>query len=587
MSDTFTGETYTTLCIDAEGYLAKDSPEQARELLQKAISLIATRPRARSILADTCMSMELWAEARSQLEVLLTLDEGNISNNFKLAQVLEELGEYQLARDNYTVVLDDDPEHHGSKVAIKRIESRTKDSWVNLKDIFDTQQTDSPEEISTDKTVDEFKDGMQVFPDVPSEELFADSENAEEASVERLLKNIGLSGDSSEEIDDSSELLETIGVSTTETLQSAFGNTEDSEDELDTKVVEKKNVKSLDEIFGISSVAEEELMEIEPESEEPEEETEPEAEEPAELEEEAEPEAEEPAELEEEAEPEAEKLEEEKAEAEPYSFNSGKTLEAIFNAPEIEEPAEEEAEPVAEEPAEEEAEPEAEEPAEEEAEPEAEEPAEEETEPEAEEPAEEEAEPEGEEPAEEETVEEKEVITAVFKQDADLSIDPWSRESGLLTVHLKTGNVRVKSSMLTIYEKSLKVELSKDDILELSGEGTFLINCGSEEPLIVELKENMVIRKDAVAFHTGTITTELLDIPENDSLYVIKEESRERVIFMTDHPTRVILLGGNNRVFYVRTSSIIATDPEILLSSTGSPDGYIEITGVGKVYLIE
>ncbi len=580
MSETFTGETYNTLCIDAEAYLAKDSPEQARELLQKAISLIATRPRARSILADTCMSMELWSEARSQLEVLLTLDEGNISNNFKLAQVLEELGEYQLAKDNYTVVLDDEPDHHDAGVAIKRIESRTKDSWVNLADIFNANQDDSPGTIISEDEEDEFKDGMQVFPDVPSDGLFADSENDEEASVERLLKNIGLSGDSAEEENDASELLENIGVSTAETLQSAFTDSEDSEDKLDAEAMEKQAVKSLDEIFG-ASIAEEEVTKLEPEAEEPEEF----------VEEEAEPETEEPVE---EAEAPAEK-----AEAEPFSFHSGRTLEAIFNTPEAEEPEEEEAEPEVEEPEEEaaepeveepeeeEAEPEAEEPEEEAAEPEAEEPEEEAAEPEAEEPVEEAAEPEAEEPVEEETEEEKDVIAAILKQDADISIDPWSRESGLLTVHLKSGIAHVKSAMLTIYEKSMKAELSGDDTIELSGVGTFLLNCGSQEPLIVELNENMVIRKDAVAFHTGTLSTELLDIPENDSLYVIKGEIREKVIFLTDHPFRVVLLGGNNRVFYVRTSSITATDPEIQLSNTGSPDGYTEITGFGKVYLIE
>ena len=576
MSETFTGETYNTLCIDAEAYLAKDSPEQARELLQKAISLIATRPRARSILADTCMSMELWSEARSQLEVLLTLDEGNISNNFKLAQVLEELGEYQLAMDNYTVVLDDEPDHHGASVAIKRIESRTKDSWVNLADIFNTSQGDNPGTIISEDEEDEFKDGMQVFPDVPSDGLFADSENNEEASVERLLRNIGLSGDSAEEENDASELLENIGVSTTQTLQSAFADSEDSEDKDAAEAAQKQAVRSLDDIFG-ASVAEEEVTKLEPEAEEPEE------------------------------------LVEE--EVEPFSFHSGRTLEAIFNTPETEEPEEEEAEPEAEpeaeEPVEEEAEPEADEPVEEEAEPEADEPAEEEAEPEIEEPeeeavepeadepeeeavepeavepAEEETEPEIEEPEEEEAEEEKDVIAAVLKQDADISIDPWSRESGLLTVHLKSGIAYVKSAMLTVYEKSMKAELSGDDTIELSGVGTFLLNCGSQEPLIVELYENMVIRKDAIAFHTGTITAELLDIPENDSLYVIKGEIREKVMFLTDHPFRVILLGGNNRVFYVRTSSITATDPEIQLSNTGSPDGYTEITGFGKVYLIE
>ncbi|MEN8208681.1 MAG: hypothetical protein ABFR50_05450, partial [Candidatus Fermentibacteria bacterium] len=301
MSDTFTGETYNTLCTDAEAYLAKDSPEQARELLQKAISLIATRPRARSILSDTCMSMELWSEARSQLEVLLTLDEGNVSNNFRLAQVLEELGEYQLAKDNYTVVLDDEPDNHAAKVALKRIESRTKDSWVDLKDVFDTDRSDGLMETVIDEEGDEFKDGMQVFPDVPSEELFADSED-EDTNVERLLKNIGLAGDSVEEIDDSSELLENIGVSTAETLQSAFEDSEDGE-------APEKPTTTLDEIFGTSSNIEEEVTEV---VAEPEEST------------------------------------DEKDKEEPFSFSSGKTLESIFNSPEepaAEEPAVEEPEP--------------------------------------------------------------------------------------------------------------------------------------------------------------------------------------------------------------------------------------------------
>ncbi|RKZ09724.1 hypothetical protein DRQ25_05500 [Candidatus Fermentibacteria bacterium] len=542
MSDTFTGETYNTLCMDAEGYLAKDSPEQARELLKKAISLIATRPRARSILADTCMSMELWAEARSQLEVLLTLDEGNRANNFKLAQVLEELGEYQLAMDNYTVVLDDEPDHHGAVVAVKRIETRTKDSWINLTDIFEKRQTDVLVETGSDKEADEFRDGMQVFPDVPSEGLFADSED-EETNVERLLKNIGLSGDSVEELEDASELLENIGVSTSETLQAAFA---DSEDITDVEDEQKQSVTSLDEIFGTPSVVEETVTET--------------VREPEELEEEKE-----------EASPVPESIE--KDEDEPFSFHTGKTLEAIFNTPEPQEPAAEEV-----------VEPEPEEPA-----------AEEVVEPEPEEPAAEEViEPEPEEPAAEEVVEpeadkpgEDEKITAVLKQEADLSIDSWSRESGLLTVHIKSGIACVKHDMLTIYEKTLKVERSEDDVLELSGAGTFLLNCGAEEPLILELIENMVIRKDAVAFHTGSIAVELLDIPENDSFYVIKEKVSEKVIFLTDHPVRIILLGGSSRVFYVRTSSIAATDPEILLSISGSPDGYTEITGSGKVYLIE
>ncbi len=555
MPDTFTGETYNTLCNDAEGYIAKESPEQARELLQKAISLIGTRPRARSLLADTCMSMELWSEARSQLEILITLDEGNTANNFKLAQVLEELGEYQLAQDNYSVVLDDEHDHHGANVAVKRIEIRAKDSGVNLAEIFNASVEDGSGETDKDDGGKKFKDGLQVFPDVPSDELFAESEADEEDSVEKLLKNIGLSGDSTEtEENDVSELLENIGVSTSPILQSEFTDSEDSSDlqeETDDIEVETKPVSTtLDEIFGTSSSIEEEVSETGSETEEP--------------------------------------LEEH--ETELYPSDSDKTLEAIFTTPQ----SEEETEPEAEEPEEEETEPEVEEPEEEEAEPEAEEPVEEEPEPEAEEPVEEEAEPEAEEPEEEEPEPEaeepeegKETLTAVFKQDAELSVDPWSPESGLLTVHLKSGVAHVKHRMLSVYQKSITAEFSSEETVKLSGEGAFVLNCGSEEPLIIELRKNMVIRKDAIVFHTGTIATELLDIPENDSFYVVKESMHEKVIFKADHPMRVILLGGNNNVYNVRASSIMATDPEITFSHTAPLEGYTEITGAGKVYLIE
>ncbi len=566
MSDTFTGETYNTLCNDAEGYLTKESPEQARELLQKAISLIGTRPRARSLLADTCMSMALWSEARSQLEILITLNEGNTSNNFRLAQVLEELGEYQLAQDNYSVVLDDEPDHHGASVAIKRIETRTKDSGVNLADVFNAPLSDGSGDTDTDDTEDKFKDGLQIFPDVPSDELFADSGADEEDSVERLLKNIGLSGDSAEvEEDDISELLQNIGVSTSQTLLSEFADSEDSRDEgysdihgesEDTET-EKNAQISLDEIFGTSSLMEEEETKVEPEAEELEEELEEEPEEDDDS-----PFASKPA---------------KDDQAEPYPLSSDNTLEAIFKAPEPSD-AEDNIEPEADEPEEEVIEPEADE-TEEEVEPEADVSEEEVIEPEADEPEEEEEA----EPAEEV----KENSTAVLKQEADLTVDPWSPESGLLTVHLRSGTARVKHFMLSIYENSIKVEISGEGIHELSGKGRFLLNCGSQEPLIVELNENMVIRKDAVAFHTGIINIELLDIPKNDSLYVVKDKIREKVIFKTDHPMRVILLGDNNRAYYVRTSSIMATDPEIVLSNTGSQEGYTEITGFGKVYLIE
>jgi len=630
MSDTFTGETYDTLCNDAEEFLAKGSAEQARELLQKAISLIGTRPRGRSLLADTCMSMELWAEARSQLEILITLDEGNSNNNFRLAQVLEELGEYQLAQDNYSVVLDSDPKHHGAKVAIKRIETRSKDSGVNLADIFNSPAGNeaAEPEVAGEKDV---KEGLQIFPDVQSDELFADSEEDEEGSVDKFIENLGLSANSTDEEEaDVSELLESIGVSTSAALESAFGDfdgsgaeTADSpEDQQGTPAEVKetrKAVPSLDEIFGSASAGEDETeaepeAQEEPEAEEAQEpEAEPEAQEEPEVEEaqepEAEPEAQEEPEAEEAQEPEAEPEAQEEPEAEEaqepeavpeteesvsifgsdaedtadsagFSFSSSKTLEAIFNTPETEaeeaEKAEEE-EPEAEEPEAEEAEKaEEEEPVAEEPEAEEAEKAEEE-EPEAEEPEAEEAEA-------EEVVEKPAYIS---EQDADFSIDTWSPESGLLTIHMKSGTLSISKTMLSIYEKSMQTETVDDDYLELSGKGTFLLNCGSEKPLIAELSENMIFRKDAVALHTGTITAELLDIPDNDSLYVVKADILEKVVVRTDNPVRVILLGGNNRSFYVRTSSIMITDPEILLSRDGTPEGYTEVAGLGKVYLIE
>ncbi len=596
MSDTFTGETYNTLCNDAEGYLANESPEQARELLQKAISLIGTRPRGRSLLADTCMSMELWAEARSQLEILITLDEGNINNNFRLAQVLEELGEYQLALDNFSVVLDDDPDHHGANVAIKRIEARTNDSGVNLADIFNSPKGAKSEETSIpDYEKDNFKEEIQIFPDEPSDNIFADSEENEEASVDLLLQNIGISSNSTEEEEnDVSELLENIGVSTSQALQSAFADSDESEREGTTELQEdtgekkeevKKPLHSLDEIFGATSSTDEEETAVEPEVEErEEEEAEPGVEVPEV--EETEPEAEEPGEEEPE---ETDKTSpfvpsgKDTVESSDFSFSSSKTLESIFNAPKPEEKLKEETvETVAE--AEEPEEEEAEEVArEEEPVAEAEEPEEEEAEEVA---GEEEPEAEAEEP-EEVPVEDTSTLTVVMKQDADFRIDPWSPESGLITIHMTSGTVSLKKSMLSIYEKPLKIQPSEKGTIELSGEGTFLLNCGPEEPLIVEVKENMVIRKDAVVLHTGTLTTELLDITDNDSIYVIKEKTREKAIFIADHPVRIILLGGNNRIFYVRTTSIIAADPEILLSHAGTPEGYTEVTGLGKVYLIE
>gem|GEM_PF-552546 len=225
MADTFTSETYNTLCNDAEGYLLSGASEQARELLLKAISLIGTRPRARSLLADTCMSMELWPEAREQLEILITLEEGNIRNNFRLGQVLEEVGEYQLAADNYSVVISVSHDHHAANVAMKRIESRIQESGVNLADLFTSPAAEqdsgevsaSGEESSLNSHSDINEGGVQVLPDIPSDEVFAEADDDEESSIDKLLENIGMDGSTSKDdkSDDMSRLLENIGISNT------------------------------------------------------------------------------------------------------------------------------------------------------------------------------------------------------------------------------------------------------------------------------------------------------------------------------------------------------------------------------------
>ncbi len=580
MFDTFTGETYNTLCRDAENYLASGSPEQARELLLKAVSLIGTRPRARSILSDTCMSMELWSEARSQLEILITLEDGNASNNFRLAQVLEELGEYQLAFDNYSVVLEDEPDHHGALVALKRIAARTKESGVNLADIFaasSSKTETSPDSATAEKQEDEqLREGIQVFPDVPTDSLFADSENEKDNSIEKLLKNIGLSQDESEEedSDDISKLLESIGVSTTDTLQSVFsesgeeeidvlgsaktdstGDTESTDEETsDTK--KKPSGPSLDEIFGTPSTPSSGEDEIEEEIEKSGEEvTETVEEESQEQEQEQEAEgvpedSDQPA-----SDTETDTKVPDTAEESETAFGSSDSLQAIFNDAETEETHDESVE--------------------------------EETIEENEsdsshievliDKAQEEETTSEEEEAEEQTQEEETV----------LYFDPWSMDSGLLTVHLTSGSVDLDQCLLTVFEDTLSVDITKDETCNITGKGTFLLNCGSEEPLILELSENMTVRLSALILTTGPISSEPLDGQIDNSLAVLKDQVPMKGVFRTPSPIRVILLGGNKRIFNVRTASIIASDPGIVLSNENSPDDYTAITGFGKLYLIE
>lgn len=138
MSDAFTSDTYNALCQEAESYLNRGLPEQARELLLKAVSLIGTRPRARSILADTCMSLGLWSEAKEQLEVLTTLEINKPAHHYRLGQVLEELGELELARDNYLVAQEHDRDHRQAAVAVSRLNAKLDSQirGIDLSQVF-------------------------------------------------------------------------------------------------------------------------------------------------------------------------------------------------------------------------------------------------------------------------------------------------------------------------------------------------------------------------------------------------------------------------------------------------------------------
>ena len=195
MADAFTSETYNALCRDAEGYLARGLAEQARELLLKATSLIGTRPRARSLLADSCMQLGLWGEAKSQLEALASLEVDNIYTHFRLGQVLEETGELQLARDNFRVVLDMNPDHHGAKVALTRLEKSISDQTPSMPaPPREGSQIFADENETESVFAQESSDGL--------DELFSTigiGEKKDVPGVDDLLDSIGLKEDKKKE----------------------------------------------------------------------------------------------------------------------------------------------------------------------------------------------------------------------------------------------------------------------------------------------------------------------------------------------------------------------------------------------------
>lgn len=197
MADAFTSDTYNALCREAEDYLGRGLTEQARELLLKAVSLIGTRSRARSLLADACMALGLWSEAGEQLEQLITLELGSVQHHYRLGQVLEELQEKDKALDNYRVVLDLEPSHRGASVAVSRMTGRAAETGP------EPEPPAGPARMPSMTASGE----VQVFPDDPgAEDVFATS-----GDVENLLRDIGV-GQSGEAETGVNELLSSVGI---------------------------------------------------------------------------------------------------------------------------------------------------------------------------------------------------------------------------------------------------------------------------------------------------------------------------------------------------------------------------------------
>jgi hypothetical protein len=224
VSDAFTSDTYNALCTEAEEYLSRGLVEQAREHLLKAVSLIGTRPRARSLLADCCMALGLWSEAREQLEQLTTLEINNAQNHYRLGQVLEELGEYELAKDNYQVVVDFDPSNHGASVAIARLAGKVPGAT----------RAAQPEKPKQAPPAPARRADVQIFPDVPTaEDVFATTED-----LDNLLKDIGVAPGSGRDSDSEvADLLNKVGIN----LEPAK-KTE--------PVVEKPPVRDISDVLG-------------------------------------------------------------------------------------------------------------------------------------------------------------------------------------------------------------------------------------------------------------------------------------------------------------------------------------------------
>lgn len=205
MADAFTSDTYNALCREAEDYLGRGLTEQARELLLKAVSLIGTRARARSLLADACMALGLWSEAREQLEQLITLELGSVQHHYRLGQVLEELKENENALDNYRVVLDLERDHRGASVAVTRITGHADPAAQGQPG---TAQAPAETPAAQAPARPSPPGSFQVFPD----QAGAEDEFATAGDVENLLRDIGVV-ESQDPLSGVSELLSSVGIS--------------------------------------------------------------------------------------------------------------------------------------------------------------------------------------------------------------------------------------------------------------------------------------------------------------------------------------------------------------------------------------
>jgi hypothetical protein len=577
MADSFTSDTYEALCRDAEGYLARGLAEQARELLLKATDLIGTRPRARSLLADACMCLGLWEEAREQLEALSTLEINNIYTHFRLGQVLEELGDFELALDNYRVVADINPGHHGARVALARIEK------PGAPDAGEAQ-------------IDKVSNGSQLFPDVPGEQ---DEIAGDEDGVDRLLQEIGMNGKA--ETEGVEELLSTMGIAPDEKekknevrpsidLDSIFGGTGKREeapaedlnsvfrqspppgepapdnDDSGIKVIfggddQEQDQAPLDfsSIFGPPRTE----AQTDPSSEEPGQEadlssifggSEAEAEEQASTGEpevtEEEPPAEEPEVQEEPVAGEAEASEEPSPEADLSSIFGGSEAEAEEQAS-TGEPEVTEEEPPAEEP-------------------------EVQEEPVAGEVEASEEEPPSQEPVSEESEPGLEGVPPVDSSYLLHSVE----NSEIPVLHLISGSVAVRRAFIVGMDAGIEIMEDEHGTTILSGSGTVLLGQGYESAVRMDYSDGMTARFDRLAVRPVGIQHESLGCESAPSLVRLSGSAEGGVLFFSSGRTRMIRISDE---MVLKAGALVAADRGVVIGE--KPGGWLAVSGAGRVLI--